>query len=57
MEIYNDYYTVDENVITEDIVNTCAGMLLIGRVGEQIIGKSIYYYYVKQAPVMLDMFR
>ena len=32
-------------------------MLLVGRFGEHIIGRDAYYHYVKQAPVMLDMFR
>lgn len=57
MMIYNDYYGTDDNVMTEEIVNTCSGMLLIGRLGEQIIGRSLYYYYAKKSPVMLDMLR
>lgn len=57
VEIYDDYYGSEENVMTEEIVNTCSGMLLIGRLGEHIIGRSLYYYYVKQAPIMLDLFR
>ena len=57
VEIYEDYYGEGENVLTEDIINECAGMLLIGRLGEHIIGKSLYYYYVKKSPIMLDMFR
>ena len=57
VEIYNDYYGIEENPITEDLINECAGMLLIGRLGEHIIGRSVYNYYVKKAPIMLDMFR
>ena len=37
VEIYDDYYGSEENVMTEEIVNTCSGMLLIGRLGEHII--------------------
>jgi len=57
VEIYNDYYGIQENPITEDLINECAGMLLIGRLGEHIIGRSVYNYYVTKAPIMLDMFR
>ena len=32
-------------------------MVLVARFGEHIIGRDAYYHYVKQAPVMLDMFR
>ena len=31
--------------------------MLVARFGEHIIGRDAYYHYVKQAPVMLDMFR
>ena len=31
VEIYDDYYGEGENVMTEEIVNTCSGMLLVGR--------------------------
>ena len=55
--IYNDYYGESSNIMTEEVINTCSGMLLIGRLGEQIIGRSLYYYYAKKAPVMLDMLR
>ena len=43
--------------MTEDIIDVCSGMLLIGRVGEQAIGKILYYEYAKRMPVMLDTFR
>lgn len=43
--------------MTPDIVDVCAGMLLVGRVAEQAAGKIIYYEYAKKSPVMLDMFR
>ena len=31
VEIYDDYYGEEDNVMTEEIVNTCSGMLLVGR--------------------------
>ena len=56
VEIYSDYYG-EGNALTEEVVNVCSGMLLIGRLAEQVAGKNLYYYYSKEAPVMLDMFR
>ena len=56
VEIYSDYYGAG-NALTEDVVNVCSGMLLIGRLAEQVAGKNLYYYYSKETPVMLDMFR
>ena len=52
-------------MMTEEVVNVCAGMLLVGRwgarhqprVAEQAAGKLLYYDYAKQSPVMLDMYR
>ena len=56
MEIYADYYQ-EENSLTVDVINVCSGMLLTGRLAEQVAGKNLYYYYTKHTPVMLDMFR
>ena len=62
---YRVFYGEEESVMTEEVVNVCAGMLLVGRwgarhqprVAEQAAGKLLYYDYAKQSPVMLDMYR
>ena len=56
VEIYQEYYG-PENQLSPEIVNVCSGMLLIGRLAEQVAGRNLYYYYAKHTPVMLDMFR
>ena len=45
------------NDMKEDIIDVCAGMLLVGRVAEQAAGKTLYYEYAKKMPIMLDIFR
>jgi len=57
VEIYKIYYGDTSNKLTEEVVNVCAGMLLVGRLAEQAAGKLLYYEYAKQSPVMLEMFR
>ena len=54
--IYSEHYGSD-NVVTDEMLGACAGMLLVGRVAEQEAGRVLYYQYARQAPVMLDLFR
>ena len=56
VEIYQEYYGA-QNQLSPEVVNVCSGMLLIGRLAEQVAGRNLYYYYTKHTPVMLDMFR
>jgi len=56
VEIYEAYYG-GPNDMKEDIIDVCAGMLLVGRVAEQAAGKTLYYEYAKKMPIMLDIFR
>jgi len=56
LNIYQDYYGAG-NEMTEDLIHTCGGMLLAGRLGEQVIGKVLYPDLAAKAPAMLHDYR